>query len=318
MPQLSGEIAASKNQIDNFIHSHVTRQELDRRTEKAYRLDLEHFYAWAEQRQEEISLIQQPNQLREDSDVRTQINHDGEANDSLDVWMENYLEHLKKEKRLSASTICRKNRVLGYYLTYLEKEGAISGGRSLRTVQRYKPEPSEQETGIQESRPSRALLSRKEADAFFEAMSREYDQLNSEFRRRVCLRDRIMMELLFYHKIEISELLRIEVPDYDQKTGCLTIRRKRGRNYSIRLFSQELQRKLGMWLEEREHFRREGEYWDRMFLSKLGKPLSMEMMIQIFDKYRRLAGIEKELTPKDLKESSMKQYAKELVMERCS
>ena len=55
-----------------------------------------------------------------------------------------------------------------------------------------------------------------------------------------------------------------------------------------------------------------------LFLSKYGKGLSMEMFIQIFDKYRKLAGIEKKLTPKDLKESSMKQYAKELMMERCS
>lgn len=75
---------------------------------------------------------------------------------------------------------------------------------------------------------------------------------------------------------------------------------------------------MDLWLEERKQFRREGEYYDRMFLSKLGRPLSMEMVIQIFDKYRRLAGIEKELTPKDLKESSMKVYARELMVERCS
>lgn len=55
-----------------------------------------------------------------------------------------------------------------------------------------------------------------------------------------------------------------------------------------------------------------------MFLSKLGRLLAMEMVIKIFDKYRRLAGIEKKLTPKDLKENSMKQYARELMVERCS
>ena len=149
-------------------------------------------------------------------------------------------------------------------------------------------------------------------------MDREYERLDSEFRRRVCLRDMVMMELLFYHKVEISELLRAEVSDYDRETGTLVVRRKRGEDYRIRLFSQELQKKLELWLEERKAFRQEGEYYDRLILSKLGKPLSMEMFIHIFDKYRRLAGIEKKLTPKDLKEGSMKRYAKELVMERCN
>lgn len=75
---------------------------------------------------------------------------------------------------------------------------------------------------------------------------------------------------------------------------------------------------MELWLEERKAFRHKEEYYGRMFLSKFGKPLSMEMFIQIFDKYRRLAGIEKKLTPKDLKENSMKQYARELMVERCS
>lgn len=74
---------------------------------------------------------------------------------------------------------------------------------------------------------------------------------------------------------------------------------------------------MGLWLDERKAFRRDGENSQWIFLSKLGKPLSMEMMIQIFHKYKRLAGIEKKLTPKDLKESGMKQYARELMMERC-
>ena len=67
---------------------------------------------------------------------------------------------------------------------------------------------------------------------------------------------------------------------------------------------------------ERKQLRCEGEYYDRMFLSKLGKPLSMKMVTKIFDKYKELAGIDKGFTAKDLKENCMKQYARELTMER--
>ena len=72
-----------------------------------------------------------------------------------------------------------------------------------------------------------------------------------------------------------------------------------------------------LWLAERERIKSDGQYRERLFLSKFGKPLSMKMVIKIFDKYKELAGIEKEVTPKDLKESCMKQYARDLVMEMC-
>lgn len=289
----------SKNLIEGFISSRVRGRGLDRRTERAYRLDLEHFYAWAEQRRS--------------GGTASEKNFVSEAeteSGSWEEWMEAYLDYLNKERKLSFSTLYRKNRVFGYYLSYLVKQGIISDCRSLKPIK-------EGEEPGRRGEPSQALLSKKEADAFFEAMNREYDGLDSEFRRRVCLRDMVMMELLFYHKIEISELLRIKVSDYDREKGILTIRRKRGEDFSLRLFSQELQRKIGLWLEERKAFTRSGEYEDWMFLSKLGRPLSMEMFIQIFDKYRKLAGIEKKLTPKDLKENGMKQYARELMMERC-
>ncbi len=43
----------------------------------------------------------------------------------------------------------------------------------------------------------------------------------------------------------------------------------------------------------------------------------MKMVISIFDKYRIMAGIERECKPKDLKRS-MERYARELMVERCS
>jgi hypothetical protein len=42
----------------------------------------------------------------------------------------------------------------------------------------------------------------------------------------------------------------------------------------------------------------------------------MKMVILIFEKYRILAGIDKECTPKDLK-NSLERYGIELAVERC-
>ena len=73
---------------------------------------------------------------------------------------------------------------------------------------------------------------------------------------------------------------------------------------------------MEQWLDEHEYFERDEEFKERMFLSKLGRPLSMKMVILISEKYRVMAGIENDFTPKDLK-NSLGPYGQELVREQC-
>lgn len=292
-----------QNLIDEFIASQVTKRGLDQRTAKAYRLDLEHLYLWLEQ-DPAIAPAKEGGAI---ASVETDTGA-GAAGSKDFCWeekMEAYLEYLSREKGLRFSTVSRKYRVFGYYLSYLVTQGLLPGCRPLKLVCQTKEEPADN------------LLSKQEADAFFQALEREYAGLDSDFRRRVCLRDRIMMELLFYHGIEVSQLLRMEVSDYNRKTAILIIRGKKEKDRGIYLFSSSLREQMEQWLSEHEYFEHGGEYHSRMFLSKLGRPLSMKMVINIFEKYRVRAGIEKECTPKDLK-NSMKRYAKELLVEQCS
>ena len=249
------------------------------RTIKAYRLDLEHLYAW----------IQAEN--------KEQFNR---------KTAENYLLFLLEKKKLRASTIMRKYRVIRYYLEYLSKEGVLSDNCSLLPPIRIMPKDKKDN-----------FLSKSEIDSFFVALAREYDDLESDFRRRICLRDHIMMALLFYHGLEISELLRLKLSDYNHKTGILVIQGKKDRKRNVYLYSKKLREKMELWIKEHVYFEQIPDYKDWLFLSKLGRPLSMKMIISIFEKYRDLAGITKECTPKDLK-GSMKRYAKELVVEKHS
>ena len=207
-----------------------------------------------------------------------------------DKWegkMEAYLEYLSLEKKRQPSTLYRKQKVFNYYLAYLSAQGII-----------------------EKATPLKSMCINKDS------IIREYGELGSDFRKRVCMRDQVMMGLLFYHGIEVSELLRMQVKDYNRKKAILTIKKKNGKEYSVHLFSKTLQEQMVMWLDNHEYFEWGAGYDEWMFLSKLGKPLSMKMVTNIFDKYRKLAGIEKEVTPKDLK-SSMKRYAEELMMEWC-
>ena len=272
------ESTSSNQLIDGFINSQVIQKGLDERTVKAYRLDLEHLHQW-------IAL---------------------ESCTGKERWegkIEAYLEYLSSEKKRRPSTIYRKQCVFSYYLSYLSSQGLIERTQPLKNMNQ------QQET------QKDVLLTKREIDAFFQAITREYTDLDSDFRKRVCLRDQVMMGLLFYHGIEISELLRMELGDYNRRNKVLMVRRKNGKDYSVSLFSKALQEQMERWMNEHMYFERGKGYDERMFLSKLGKPLSMKMVTNIFDKYRVLAGIEREATPKDLKRS-MKRYAKELMIEQ--
>lgn len=285
--------------IDDFINKQVIGKGLDERTQKAYRLDLEHFYQWMDKE------------------------HLPENMPAWEGRRAQYLTYLFQEKRLRTSTISRKNRVFGYFLAYLKKQGAIAEGGSLEDhrltprISGYESQEISKPKEIgPERQPVKGPLSKQEVDAFFQAIRREQEELDSDFRRRLCLRDQIMMGLLFYHRIEVSELLMIQVADYDLRSGILSIRKKRQKGYCVCLFSKELRRQMEQWLDEHEYFERDEEFKERMFLSKLGRPLSMKMVILIFEKYRVMAGIEKEFTPKDLK-NSLGPYGQELVREQC-
>lgn len=270
---------SSDKLIEDFISSQVIDRGLDERTAKAYRLDLEHLHQWMSSKE-------------------------SGGKERWEGKIEAYLEHLSVEKNRRPSTIYRKQRVFDYYLSYLSAQGIIERTRPLKHAH------------LQKGAKADVVLSKGEIDAFFQAINQEYADLNSDFRRRICLRDQVMMGLLFYHGIEVSELLRMEVDDYDRKKSVLVVRKKNGKDCSAYLFSKTLQGQLERWLDEHEYFERGEGYDERMFLSKLGKPLSMKMITNIFDKYRVMAGIKKEVTPKDLKKS-MKQYAVEMMREWC-
>lgn len=267
-------------EIEEFIGNQVRERKLDERTVKAYRMDLEHLYRWLRETERDIK--------------------DSKA-------VETYLKYLSNEKKLRASTVTRKYRVFCCYMEYLFRQKCLSNRPALKP-----PVMADTDTAVRGDN----VLSKAEIDSFFIALNREYENLDNDFRRRVCLRDSVMMELLFYHGIEISELLRLEVAHYERETGTLSIPGKRNKQRTVRLFSKNLREKMDQWISIHPYFERDDPYENCLFLSKMGKPLSMKMVIRVFDKYRVMAGIEKECTPKDLKRS-MKNYAQELMMERC-
>ena len=123
--------------------------------------------------------------LGEQAELRKQADPE---NGRFAEWIETYLKYLAEEKKLRFSTVSRKQRVFRYYLSYLASQGIVKEYRPLKQVKRPKE-------GL-----GSEYLTKKEIDLFFQAIQQEYKELDSDFRRRVCLRDQVMMELLFYRR----------------------------------------------------------------------------------------------------------------------
>lgn len=121
--------------IQGFVTSQVLKRGLDERTEKAYRLDLEHLHAWIRNRDQ------------------------GHVDETA---VEEYLDYLMKEKKLKYSTVTRKYRVFRYYLEYLDGQGHLPGYRPISCP---KAVNREDDKGDNE-------LSRAEVDSFFMALNR--------------------------------------------------------------------------------------------------------------------------------------------------
>ena len=167
--------------IEDFIRSQVTGRGLDDRTEKAYRLDLEHFSRWLER--------------DGGAEAETDLGEAALGGADLEQEILRYLRYLAMERKLRTSTISRKGRVFRYFLTYLAQTGQAPGPAAKGSGVsdgRLSFRSSDRMPGISPGGSAEAL-SKKEIDAFFQAIQREMDRLDSDFRRRVCLRDLVMM-----------------------------------------------------------------------------------------------------------------------------
>ena len=122
--------------VNEFINSYVIGNGLDRRTEKAYRMDLEHFYVWADSKARADvgggKAQQEKTACRAGTACQEEIVCQAKA--TCEEWMEAYLDYLSMEKNLSFSTVYRKKRVLGYYLSYLVRQGVLDSCRPLKPV----------------------------------------------------------------------------------------------------------------------------------------------------------------------------------------
>lgn len=117
------------------------------------------------------------------------------------------------------------------------------------------------------------------------------------------LRDRTMLEVLYATGLRVSELVRLRLEEVHSEAGFLRILGKGAKERLVPL-GDSAQSFLRRYLDEsRSHFLRRRTGSPFVFLTQQGGPMSRQYFWKLVEKYGRLAGIDKKLSPHILRHS---------------
>lgn len=116
------------------------------------------------------------------------------------------------------------------------------------------------------------------------------------------LRDRAILEVLYGAGLRVGELVRLDIGDLDLSHGELRVMGKGGKE-RVALMGEPARTALSRYLAEgRPHLATEAS-GSALFLNRFGGRLSAVSVTKILQKYSKLAGIERRVTPHMLRHS---------------
>ena len=109
------------------------------------------------------------------------------------------------------------------------------------------------------------------------------------------LRDRAMLELLYATGLRVSELISLEIGDFNFEVGYLTCSGK-GRKERVVPYGRSAQAWIDRYIRDGRPAHRKGAT-DALFLTRRGRPMTRQRFFQILKRCGRQAGIEGPLSP---------------------
>jgi integrase/recombinase XerD len=250
---------------------------------------------------------------------------------TLDLAIQQFLDHLRVERELSVATLAAYGHDLAAFarfaaakeladlgsvraihiLEYLSAltEDALSARsqaralvalrqffRFLKTERLCETNPTEDVDLPRFGRPLPSFLTVAEVDLLLAAPDRRSDR---------GARDGTMLETLYATGLRVSELVKLRLPDVNLEAGYLTTVGKGGKQRLVPL-GEAAVAALRSYLEgARPHFLRPGRgaTTDALFLTRLGRRMTRQAFWKILGAYARAAGIRKEISPHKLRHS---------------
>lgn len=200
-----------------------------------------------------------------------------------------YFQYLQDEIELKAKSIRRKYVALKQFFQFINLEKGVT-----EIFFRF----SSRKFQIPHNLPK--TLSLTEIGNLISATNLEFQGASSEFRKRLCIRNMCIIELLFCLGLRIGEVEALDVEDYNREEGSILVRGKGSKERMLFISSPIVSQKLKVWLMNRGGMEPEDS---AMFVNKYGKRLSIYSIENIFYKYREKAQINPKATPHYMRHS---------------
>lgn len=252
---------------------------------------------------------------------------------ALDAAIQQFADHLKVERELSAATVAAYGQDLALFSAFCARQGvaAVDGVKPLVVLDFLA-----QETGRKQSARSQArrLVAVRQFFRFLRderlvAADPTEDIDLPRFGRRLPafltldevdrllaapdrasprgLRDAAMLELLYATGLRVSELVKLRLADISFDAGYLTTMGKGKKERLVPVGAAALQALRDYVERGRRAFLRAGpgsaRVADTLFLSRLGRAMTRQGFWKLLGAYARAAGIRKAISPHKLRHS---------------
>lgn len=209
--------------------------------------------------------------------------NESESLDLETVNINQYVKFLQEERKLKDSSIKRRFIAIKSFVKYLISQKHIETS----SIENYK-------IAYKTTKSLPKTLSVSDVKKLLLSLSHDYSTLRSDYRKKICLRNTAIIELLFCLGLRIGELVNIDLLDMDLNEQTILIKGKGRKERLLFISSEEVLISLTKWLKIRDDFKPSTK---ALFINKYGKRLSIFSIENIFNKYKILAQIDHRSTP---------------------
>ena len=250
--------------IENYLKYCESQKRLDRKTLKAYRIDLKQFI-------QSVSPI---------TDSTAEIPEPDITNITSNT-IEEYISKLHSQYK--PKTVKRKIASIKSFFHYLEYKD-IMNQNPFNKVQVQFREPNILPKTIPLNTVEKLLAS----------IYQQLDNSKTEYQRKNALRDAAVIELLFSTGMRISELCELKDNNIDLDNGVVLIYGKGSKERRIHIGNEPV---IKILKEYRETFRTKIETTNHFFINNIGETLSDQSVRRMINKYAAVAKINLHITP---------------------
>ncbi len=200
------------------------------------------------------------------------------------IVIRRYLSFLHRKNR--KSSVARKLSTLRSFFKYLLREGVVS----------INPAKNVSTPKVDKTLPS--TLSVDEVFRLVESPNRIKRKRDSNFSKKVILRDKAVLELLYSSGLRVSELVGLNINQLDLDLGLVRVMGK-GRKERIVPVGGKAAEALREYLRERENIKGD----DPLFINKMGGRLSTRSVERLVKRYSISSGILRKISPHSLRHS---------------